>query len=36
MGRRRSEGGMGNLAALVLRVALGGLMAGHGSQKAFG
>ncbi len=36
MGRRRSEDGMGNLAALVLRVALGGLMAGHGSQKAFG
>ncbi|MDQ4064309.1 MAG: DoxX family protein [Actinomycetota bacterium] len=27
---------MGNLAALVLRLALGGLMAGHGSQKAFG
>lgn len=27
---------MGNLAALVLRVALGGLMAGHGAQKAFG
>ena len=36
MGRRSSEGGMGNLAALVLRAALGGLLAGHGSQKAFG
>ncbi len=24
---------MGNLAALILRVALGGLMAGHGAQK---
>lgn len=36
LGRRRNEGGMGNLAALVLRVALGGLMAGHGAQKAFG
>jgi putative oxidoreductase len=36
MSRRRSEGGMGNLAALVLRAALGGLLAGHGSQKAFG
>jgi putative oxidoreductase len=27
---------MGNLAALVLRLALGGLMAGHGAQKLFG
>ena len=27
---------MGGLAALVLRVALGGLLAGHGAQKAFG
>ncbi len=36
MNRRRSEGGMGGLAALVLRAALGGLLAGHGSQKAFG
>ena len=36
MSRRRSKSGMGNLAALVLRVALGSLMAGHGSQKAFG
>jgi len=27
---------MGNLAALVLRVVLGGLMAGHGAQKLFG
>lgn len=36
MGRRRSEGGMGNLAALILWTVLGGLLAGHGSQKAFG
>ena len=36
MGRRRSEGGPSNLAAMILRVALGGLLAGHGSQKAFG
>ena len=36
MGRRRSEGGRSGLAALILRVALGGLLAGHGSQKAFG
>ncbi len=27
---------MGNLAALILRAALGGLMAGHGAQKLFG
>ena len=27
---------MGNLAALVLRVVLGGLLAGHGAQKLFG
>ena len=27
---------MVNLAALILRVALGGLMAGHGAQKLFG
>ena len=27
---------MSNLAALILRVALGGLMAGHGAQKLFG
>jgi putative oxidoreductase len=27
---------MGNLAALILRVVLGGLMAGHGAQKLFG
>ena len=27
---------MGNLAALILRVALGGLLAGHGAQKLFG
>jgi putative oxidoreductase len=36
MGRRRSEGGRSDLAALILRVVLGGLLAGHGSQKAFG
>ena len=36
MGRRRSEGSRRDLAALILRVALGGLLAGHGSQKAFG
>ena len=36
MGRRRSEGGSSNLAALVLRGALGGLMGGHGAQKTFG
>src|ERR671917_932591 len=30
------EIGMVNLAALILRVALGGLMAGHGAQKLFG
>ena len=28
--------GVGNLAALVLRVVLGGLMTGHGAQKLFG
>jgi putative oxidoreductase len=27
---------MGNLAALLLRVVLGGLLAGHGAQKLFG
>jgi len=27
---------MGNLAALILRVVLGGLMTGHGAQKLFG
>ncbi len=27
---------MGNLAALILRLAIGGLMAGHGAQKLFG
>jgi putative oxidoreductase len=36
MRKRRSDGGMGNLAALILRAALGLLLAGHGSQKAFG
>lgn len=34
--RRRRESGMGNLAVLILRVVLGGLLAGHGSQKMFG
>ena len=36
MARRRQESGSSDLAALVLRGALGSLMAGHGSQKAFG
>ena len=27
---------MGNLASLILRLALGALMAGHGAQKLFG
>ena len=36
MGRRRNAGGMGDLAALVLRLVLGLFMAGHGSQKLFG
>jgi putative oxidoreductase len=36
MGRRRSIGGRSDLAALVLRTALGGLLVGHGSQKTFG
>jgi putative oxidoreductase len=27
---------MGNLAALILRVAQGSLLAGHGAQKLFG
>ncbi len=27
---------MGNLAALILRLVMGGLMAGHGAQKLFG
>jgi len=27
---------MGNLAALIMRLVLGGLMAGHGAQKLFG
>ena len=33
---RSRESGMGNMATLVLRGALGGLMAGHGAQKTFG
>jgi putative oxidoreductase len=33
---RKRERGAGNLAMLVLRVVLGGLLAGHGAQKAFG
>ncbi len=36
MGRGRSKGSRSGLAALILRVALGGLLAGHGSQKTFG
>src|SRR5919202_475949 len=35
MGRRR-ESGIDNLAALVLRAVLGGLLTGHGAQKLFG
>jgi putative oxidoreductase len=33
---RRRESGMASLAVLVLRLALGFFMAGHGSQKLFG
>jgi putative oxidoreductase len=33
---RRRESGRGNLAVLVLRAVLGGLLAGHGAQKLFG
>jgi len=33
---RRRESGMASLAVLVLRLALGSFMAGHGSQKLFG
>lgn len=36
MRRRRDEGGMGNLAVLVLRAVMGSLLAGHGAQKLFG
>ena len=36
MAIRRRESGRADLAALVLRGTLGSLMAGHGSQKAFG
>jgi len=36
MRRQRDEGGMGNLAALILRAVLGSLLAGHGAQKLFG
>src|SRR5215212_6547512 len=32
----REETSMSNLAALLLRVVLGGLLAGHGAQKLFG
>jgi putative oxidoreductase len=32
----REENTMGNLAALILRAVLGGLLAGHGAQKLFG
>ena len=34
--RRQQESGLSDTASLVLRTALGGLMAGHGAQKAFG
>ena len=34
--RRQQNSGMSDAASLVLRSALGGLMAGHGAQKAFG
>ena len=33
---RQVDSGMSDAASLVLRTALGGLMAGHGAQKAFG
>ena len=38
MARRKQQvdSGMSDAASLVLRTALGGLMAGHGAQKAFG
>ncbi len=36
MARRRQESGNADLAMLVLGGAMGSLMAGHGSQKAFG
>ena len=38
MARRRRQNGSGlsDAASLVLRMGLGGLMAGHGAQKAFG
>ena len=34
--RKQDSGGKSDAASLVLRTALGGLMAGHGAQKAFG
>ena len=36
MAVRRRESGMSDAASLILRSALGGLIAGHGAQKAFG
>ena len=35
-GKSTREDILGNLAALLLRLVLGGLMAGHGAQKLFG
>ncbi len=34
--QRQQDSGMSDMASLVLRTAVGGLMAGHGAQKAFG
>jgi putative oxidoreductase len=36
VGQQEKEDGMGNLAALILRTVVGGLLAGHGAQKLFG
>ena len=36
LGQSKKENDMGNLAMLILRVVLGLLLAGHGSQKLFG
>jgi putative oxidoreductase len=35
-GKQIKENKMGNLAALLLRLVVGGLLAGHGAQKLFG